>query len=508
MLSRKHIQNSIVQQIIVPCRFKDKIRKSIFRFFKRRISEASARRIVVRIYRVRYALLPIPYIRVDIASQISGAGTFLRGRIIDPKQRITTIELFGEKSKPVVINDCIEYFDDDVTLYKAELKRLGLPSGFTALVPSDYAQKACNTNDANTEWEPTAVRFTLSNGLKLVRKLRLTDPSDNPLDHIRQILQKAPRQSERKKDLFDRVYGPVIQSIWSLRNRQAPAADLVRYNAELATREPDVSLIIPIYGRYDFIEHQLSLFADDKDMQRHELLYIIDDPRIADEVRQSAETLSRIYSIAFQILYLEKNLGYSGANNMGVAHASSCNILLLNSDVMPGEHGWLRRLRELVGDDINHTITGARLLYEDQSVQHDGMRFVASPFVNNLWTNTHPGKGLPVDLFDSKNDLVECEAVTGACMLLTRENYLAAGGLNENFILGDFEDSDLCMAARKLGLKIQVAGQINLYHLERQSQSLVSAERWKNELTYYNCWQHHQKWDADIQNLKRSGTHG
>jgi len=180
----------------------------------------------------------------------------------------------------------------------------------------------------------------------------------------------------------------------------------------------------------------------------------------------------------------------------------------MNSDVMPSENGWLDEMLDTVGDTLDTSITGARLVYEDRTVQHDGMRFFASPFVNNLWTNIHPGKGMPVDLFSDDEPLLAREAVTGACLLITRENYLGAGGFNENYILGDYEDSDLCMRGRQLGLNIQLASRIVLFHLERQSQSLMTEDRWKEELTYYNCWQHFHTWDEDIQNMKRTGTDG
>ena len=57
------------------------------------------------------------------------------------------------------------------------------------------------------------------------------------------------------------------------------------------------------------------------------------------------------------------------------------------------------------------------------------------------------------------------------------------------------------LAARREGVEILLAETVVLYHLERQSQSLVSSDRWKEELTYYNCWHHTVKWDADIRQL-------
>ena len=250
------------------------------------------------------------------------------------------------------------------------------------------------------------------------------------------------------------------------------------------------------------MEYQLSQFVNDKEMAEHEIIYVIDDPRIKREVEIFSSTYEKLYGIAFKVLYLDKNTGFAGANNAGVLKANASLILMLNSDVMPGQSGWLGKLLRSSNGKVSDSIIGARLLYEDDSIQHDGMQYYSSPFVNNLWTNIHPAKGFPSNVIQVDSRLTEVEAVTGACILVSRANYESLGGLDEEYILGDYEDSDFCIRARKAGLNILMNRHVTLYHLERQSQSLVSSNRWKEELTYYNCWQHTNKWDAEIHNLK------
>ena len=264
-----------------------------------------------------------------------------------------------------------------------------------------------------------------------------------------------------------------------------------------------VSLIIPIYGRYDFIEYQLCQFVNDTDMFNHEIIYVIDDPRILGEVKTVCDVYKKLYKIPFNVLYLQQNCGFAGANNKGVDQATGHYILMLNSDVMPSEPGWLSSLVDSSKDVIDDSLIGARLLYEDESIQHDGMKFYRSPFQNDLWTNTHPGKGLPPEIIKTQSHLTDVEAVTGACVLLSLENFIKLDGLDENYILGDYEDSDLCLRARQKGFSIKLNRLTHLYHLERQSQSLVSADMWKQELTYYNCWYHTRQWNDDIVTLKQ-----
>jgi GT2 family glycosyltransferase len=320
---------------------------------------------------------------------------------------------------------------------------------------------------------------------------------------IARLLELIPKDSTEKRRAFDESLGAIIHALWDMRETQQSASQLIRFNPLEDTACPQVSIIIPIYGRYDFIEYQLAQFANDDFMHKQEIIYVIDDPRICEQVKSSCETLARIYKIPFNLLLLESNLGYAGANNAGVSHANGSNVLLLNSDVFPQSHGWLEQLLASVDYDLSELLLGARLTYHDESIQHDGMSFFSSPFAGGLWINMHPGKGLPSDQFSCSTRLQKKECITGACLLISKDNYETLGGLDESFILGDFEDSDLCMKARDKGLRILLSEQVCLYHLERQSQSLVSGSRWKNELTFYNCWYHTNKWHSQITQLKK-----
>jgi GT2 family glycosyltransferase len=262
-----------------------------------------------------------------------------------------------------------------------------------------------------------------------------------------------------------------------------------------------VSLIIPVYGRFDFIEYQLSLFADDPSMHNCEIIYVLDDPRLGPAVATTAATLESVYRIAWSIVYLPQNLGFAGANNSAVQYAHAPHLLLMNSDVIPFEAGWLDALLTSAANHLSDSVIGVQLLYEDRTVQHNGMRFESSEAHDGLWINIHPGKGIPVSLLPDQDMLESCEAVSGACLLVSRENFQLLQGFDDSYIIGDFEDSDLCLRARASGLSIRICRATSMCHLERLSQSMVTENRWKTELTYYNCWLHSSRWDRHIRQL-------
>ena len=95
--------------------------------------------------------------------------------------------------------------------------------------------------------------------------------------------------------------------------------------------------------------------------------------------------------------------------------------------------------------------------------------------------------------------------MTGALLVLSAALYRQLGGLSESFVFGDFEDSELCLRVRDAGKRIYYAPAVELYHLERQSQSLLpDGNSWRWQITVYNSWIQNEKWGASIDDLKPS----
>ena len=474
------------------------LRKSMMRYSKKTLGADRAYRYRANIFGLKQGiqkqakkLKSFPEVRIDNALEVDQNRLALTCRFIDPQSRSKRIGLrFADNS--------VQWIDEEIQHFRSSDSTLGVfsiaPDTADQIVGLIKCEQAC----ANIN----ALVVEMHVGSDKVFAMNANLVSGDPFPLIKHLLMIIPATEKRKRELYDGTIGQMISELWDKRSKTQVSGDLVAYSEHYAPATPSVSLIVPIYGRYDFISHQLAQFASDPSMRGHEIIYVIDDPRIAGEVRESCGYLAPIFHVSFKVLYLEKNMGYAGANNAGVRVASAENILLLNSDVFPCNTGWLDKLVDRAGEKLNTTLLGARLLYDDDSIQHDGMSFDQAFWLDNLWINEHHGKGLPANLFGSSDGMESRECVTGACILMTKENYEKLGGFDENYILGDFEDSDLCLKARDIGLNVAIAEDITLYHLERQSQSMVTPDRWKSELTYYNCWLHSNKWHDRIVALK------
>lgn len=265
--------------------------------------------------------------------------------------------------------------------------------------------------------------------------------------------------------------------------------------------QPKVTVIVPLYGRVDFLKYQLSQFADDPEFKKDiELIYVLDDPRLDSMFFRFCADWAPLFQVPFKAVTYGMNLGYAGANNVAAGLATTPHLLLLNSDVMPESSGWVGKLLKAYAALDDAGAVAPKLLYEDHSIQHAGMVFERLSAIDNMWGNMHPGKGMP-DTEPVSDKPAEVPAVTGACLMISKKLYDQVGGLDEHYYLGDFEDSDLCLKLIELGKKNYYISNLTLYHLERQSQSLFENNDWKTKVTVYNSWQHNQRWDALITKL-------
>jgi GT2 family glycosyltransferase len=258
---------------------------------------------------------------------------------------------------------------------------------------------------------------------------------------------------------------------------------------------PTVSILIPLYRRTDFLEHQMAQFAGDPQMRSAEIIYLLDSPELAESLHESAGPLYELYKIPFKLAALRSHSGYAAVNNLGAGVARGRLLLLLNSDVLPKSPGWLGQMIQFFDSKPTIGALGIKLLFEDETLQHAGLYFRRSP-VSGLWENQHYFKGFDSGL-PGANVTRTVPALCAACLMIERDRYLRMSGLRGLYIQGDYEDSDLCLRLQDDGREIWYLPEVELYHLE--GQSYASQDRARN--TIWNRWLHTHLWDKKIEAL-------
>ena len=318
---------------------------------------------------------------------------------------------------------------------------------------------------------------------------------EHPMLNLKRALNHwSPHHPEQLP--FAAALLPIIQAIYP----RIDAPDVVRLDFNNPSSTPRASIIIPLYGRIDFMRYQLSYFSRHGGYKDCEVLYILDDPSMTEAARSLAKDMAIITSQPFSLLLLSRNLGFGAANNLAVEHATSDKLVLLNSDVMPRSHDWLDKMLATLSLP-NAGIVGARLLFEDGTLQHDGMSPMALSEYPGVVFNDHPCKGWPEALSPHPATTNPCALVTAACWAVNKQDYKALGGFDPAFVLGDFEDSDMCLRMLDIGKTNYICRDAVLYHLERQSQNLVESGRWKHNLTILNAYQYTARWHQRLLSL-------
>lgn len=262
-----------------------------------------------------------------------------------------------------------------------------------------------------------------------------------------------------------------------------------------APSDPEVSVVVPLYGRIDFLEHQLTQFARDPAFAALDLIYVLDSPELAEPLERLAAEMHALTGVPFRVATLARNAGFSGANNAGAALARGRKLLLLNSDVLPDRPGWVETMSDFFDATSGIGALAPKLLYEDDSLQHAGMYFLRAPG-STIWENMHYFKGLSRTTA-AANVARPVPAVTGACLMIERERYEQLGGLRGQFVQGDYEDSDLCLRLRESGLASWYLPDAELYHLEAQSYPTEL----RRTTSAYNTWLQSHLWSDEIDAL-------
>jgi hypothetical protein len=177
----------------------------------------------------------------------------------------------------------------------------------------------------------------------------------------------------------------------------------------------------------------------------------------------------------------DENRGFPSANNQGLDLSNGRTLLLLNPDT------------EVVGDALATMVgymdahpevggLGPQLCNPDGSLQSSRRRFptlstalVESTVIQEWWKDNRILRRYYMS--DTPDDAIQpVDWVVGACLLVRREAYEQAGGLDEGFFMYS-EEMDWCRRIRDAGWEIVYLPTATVIHHEGKSSEQVVAER-------------------------------
>ena len=265
-----------------------------------------------------------------------------------------------------------------------------------------------------------------------------------------------------------------------VKNGVAPGFYDIRYKL---TEKPLVSVIIPNKDHLDDLTRCLESMENVNNYHNVEYI-VVENNSVLEDTFEGYKELEKKYGDKFKLVKWDGIFNYSAINNFGARYAKGEYILLLNNDTSVIEPDSLRcMLAQCQRAEVG--IVGAKLLYDDDTVQHAGV------IIGYQGVAGHAFTGIGDDVYGYFARAVlsqELSAVTAACLLTKRSVFDEVGGLDESFEVA-FNDIDYCMKVRAAGYKIIYDPHAKLHHYEYKSRGAEDTgkkqERFGGEIMHF-----------------------
>ncbi|MFN7264134.1 MAG: glycosyltransferase family 2 protein [Phenylobacterium sp.] len=227
---------------------------------------------------------------------------------------------------------------------------------------------------------------------------------------------------------------------------------------------PTVSVIVPTRDRADLLEACAEGVLSRTDWPDLELL-VVDNDSVEPATQALFARLAADPKV--RILPAPGPFNYSAINNAAVRESRGELLVFLNNDVEVRDSGWLKALAaQALRPEVG--AAGAMLRCPDGRVQHAGVALGigAASVAGALGVGAGPQDPGPSNRLRTARGV---SAVTAACLAMRREVFAAAGGFDAEHLPVAFNDIDLCLKIRALGLQVIWTPQADLIHRESAS---------------------------------------
>lgn len=235
---------------------------------------------------------------------------------------------------------------------------------------------------------------------------------------------------------------------------------------------PQIDIIIPSRNAADILATCLqSVF--EKSTYPHFCVTIIDNHSDEQSFFTLLEEWKKREPGRFQVIRDERRFNFSALNNLAVKNTSGEFLLFLNNDTEVIAADWLESMLAYAQlDDIG--AVGTKLYYPDGTLQHAGVATGLGGLADHIM------RGLEKDqrgYFGNAALITNYSAVTAACLMINRQKFNRVNGFDEHLQV-EFNDVDLCLKIRELGLFNVYLPFVELYHYESKSRgSTDTAEK-------------------------------
>ena len=230
----------------------------------------------------------------------------------------------------------------------------------------------------------------------------------------------------------------------------------------------DLSVVIVNYNVRQFLENALQSIRKASEGLQTEV-FVVDNASTDGSVEMVREKFP-----AVTLIENRENAGFARANNQALARARGGFLLLINPDTVVQEDTF-RVMLDFFRRRPDAGLAGCRILNPDGSFQLPCRRSFPTPWVaftkvfglSTLFPRTRLFGRYNLTYL-SPDETYPVDAVSGSFMMLRREVYEKAGGLDETFFMYG-EDLDWCYRVRQAGWKVYYVHATQIIHFKGES---------------------------------------
>lgn len=236
-------------------------------------------------------------------------------------------------------------------------------------------------------------------------------------------------------------------------------------NVSNANELPVVSVIILNYENYLLTKLAITAVCSSFTDVRFEILCV--DNGSKKELTDVFFTFSK----SFRLISLKNNIGFGPGNNAAAVYARGKYLLFLNNDAFLAKNAVSEMLKSFA---VNRDclICGCVLKYPDGTIQEAGA---------SVQNNGHPvrhGRNKRAYKINSLHSFIQVDYVSGACLMIPKDDFLKMGGFSNKYSPAYYEDTDLCMRSLLYNKKVYLASKATCYHIENATSGIIESPTW------------------------------
>lgn len=225
-----------------------------------------------------------------------------------------------------------------------------------------------------------------------------------------------------------------------------PGIEHYRVRFPIPEKQPLISIIIPNRDSPKLLQVCIESLFERTSYKNFEVI-VVDNGSSDASVGALYQKFRLKYDGRFSVLEAPGVFNFGRLNNQAAKHAQGDYLVLLNNDTEVLTPDWLEEMLSWAQlPEIG--AVGAKLLFDDDTIQHAGLVLLGDKIAGSAFERMPKDSSYYYNLINTAR---EVSAVTAACLMVKKQNFVAVEGLDDTMLPNGYGDVDFCLKLARLG---------------------------------------------------------